>query len=81
MNIIKSFEFAAPNAIHTRRRLVIVERTEGFYSITEQYFYSAKDESGTVFKEGWANLPSAFGIFESEVLAEAEVRRHLSTNN
>ncbi|MFK0204443.1 hypothetical protein [Agrobacterium sp. NPDC090283] len=50
------------DALHTTRRVVIIQRDDGFYSHAEQYYYVSKDE-GEVAAEGWCTLP-AEGIYE-----------------
>lgn len=52
------------------RRLVIVERPDGIFSIAEEYYYIFED-SGEVISEGWGQLP-AEGLFETFVLARQE---------
>ena len=72
MNFVKSFPFSLPGAKHPDRRLTIVARDSGGFSIVEQYFYRTEDEEGSVIAEGWASLPG-LGIFANVDLAEREI--------
>ena len=52
------------------RRLVIVQRSDGIFSIAEEYYYISED-NGEVISEGWSRLP-AEGLFETFDLARKE---------
>jgi hypothetical protein len=74
MKEIVSLPFTNALSAHPRRRYVVVERTDGNFSIAEQYFYQASDEDGRIYAEGWAPLRPQ-GIYADAASAEREARR------
>lgn len=77
MNCVKSFSFTRYGATHPERRLNIVAKGSGGFSIVEQYFHRTVDEEGdeegSLIAEGWASLPG-HSIFADAELAEREIR-------
>lgn len=65
-------EFEDPTSVHPRRRLVIVQRPDGYYSLAQQYHYRSEFEAKIV-AEGWHTL-GLEGIFESLDLAKSEAQ-------
>lgn len=63
---------SVPGAIHPERRLSIIAREDGGFSIAEQYFYRLRNDDGHTVTEGRATLP-ADGIFADEALALREI--------
>jgi|GEM_PF-2323121 len=72
VKIIATFERG--NAPHNPRRLVVLQRKDGYFSFAEEYYYRSEYE-GEIVTEGWARLPSE-GIFET---IEIAVRGALSS--
>jgi len=73
MKVVKELdEFEDSSNIHLRRRMVILQRTDRYFSFAQQYYYRSEYE-GKVVAEGWANLHLE-GIFESLSPAEVEAR-------
>jgi hypothetical protein len=70
VKIIETFERS--DALHNRRRLVVLQRKDGFFSFAEEYYYRSEYE-GEVVAKGWARLPPE-GIFETTEIAAAEAR-------
>jgi hypothetical protein len=68
LKIIATFEDS--NAPHKRRRLVVLQRKDGYFSLGEEYHYRSEYE-GKVVAEGWARLPPE-GLFETIEIATAE---------
>jgi hypothetical protein len=68
VQIIATFERS--NAPHKRRRLVVLQRKDGYFSFAEEYYYQS-EYVGEVVAEGWARLPPE-GIFETIEIATAE---------
>lgn len=63
-------EINVPSALHPRRRIVVLKRTDGAYSFAEQYHYVSEYE-GQVIATGWHSLPS-HGLYSSLEVAAAE---------
>lgn len=55
-----------------RRRIVIIERDDGFYSYAEEYYY-VSEYDGEIISQGWATIPYD-GIYETSEIAETEGR-------
>ncbi len=73
VKIVKELdETEVASALHRRRRMAVLERDDGHFTLAEQYHY-ATDVDGKVVAEGWATLPSE-GIFATAEEAEAEAR-------
>jgi hypothetical protein len=60
------------DAIHPRRRIVVLERDDGNFTFAEEYYYVSEYE-GEVIAEGWQQHPSN-GIYETVDIAEREGR-------
>ncbi|NTG51697.1 hypothetical protein G6M04_30335 [Agrobacterium rhizogenes] len=63
-------------ALHPRRRMVILQREDGFYAFAEQYYYVSQYD-GEIIAEGWATLP-ADGIYANCQMAEIQGRAAFS---
>ena len=73
MQLVKIIEtFECSDALHKRRRLVVLQRNDGFFSFAEEYYFQSEYE-GEVIAEGWARLPPE-GIFETIDIAVTEAR-------
>ena len=73
MQLVKIIEtFERSDALHKRRRLVVLLRDDGFFSFAEEYYFRSEYE-GEAVAEGWARL-SPDGIFETVEIAAAEAR-------
>lgn len=73
MRVVKELEAVEiTSARKGPRRIIIIERDDGFYAYAEEYHYLS-EYAGEVIRQGWARLPSE-GIFESPEVAEAEGR-------
>ena len=59
-------------AIHPKRRMVILQREDGFYAFAEQYHFMSRYE-GEIIAEGWCTLP-ADGFYANSEIAEIEGR-------
>ncbi|MBW9054865.1 hypothetical protein [Rhizobium mesosinicum] len=78
MQVVKELEIVEiPDAIHPRRRMVLIQREDGFYAYAEQYYYISR-YGGEIIAEGWARLPTDGSIYENPQAAEAEARREFS---
>ncbi|WP_173485088.1 MULTISPECIES: hypothetical protein [unclassified Aliiroseovarius] len=75
MKEIVSLPFTNPLSAYPRRRYAVVERTDGNFSIAEQYFYQSSDEDGRIYAEGWTSLRPHQGIYADAASAEQEARR------
>jgi len=71
VKIIATFERS--EAPFKQRRLVVLQRSNGYFTFAEEYYYQTEYEGKVVAKGGWAHLPLA-GIFETVDAAEAEAR-------
>lgn len=60
------------DAIHPRRRIVVLKRDDGHFAFAEEYYYVSEYE-GEVIAEGWHRLPSN-GVYETADMAETEGR-------
>jgi hypothetical protein len=58
-----------------QRRVVILQRDDGYFSFAEEYFYT-REREGKIIAQGWAQLQSQ-GIFASAEMAEADGRLFL----
>lgn len=65
-------EVQASSALHPRRRMVVMRRDDGHYTVAEQYYYINKWE-GRLIAEGWATLRPQ-GVYATAEAAEAEAR-------
>ena len=73
MHIFKTLEeVEIAAAMHSRRRVVVLRRDDGWYSYAEQYHFVSEYE-GSVIAEGWHTL-SSNGVVASVEIAEAEGR-------
>ena len=77
MDAIKLFPYHSPNRRHTERRYAIVERTDGFYTIVDQYYFCFSDENGTISAEGWHGQHHD-GIYDNLASAEREIQSRIS---
>jgi hypothetical protein len=68
VKIVASFERC--HAPHKIRRLVVLQREDGYFSFAEEYYYRSEYE-GQVAAEGWARLPPE-GIYETMEIATTE---------
>lgn len=77
MLIVKELDIVEIGAaIHPRRRIVILQRKDGFYAYAEQYYFVSQYE-GEIISEGWCMLP-ADGIYANSQIAEIEGRAAFS---
>jgi hypothetical protein len=75
---LKTFEvISAATGRPQQRRIVILERDDGFYSFAEEYFYRSTNQ-GKVLAEGWSPFPPE-GIFASADIAEIEAQSTVAT--
>ncbi|TQN63015.1 hypothetical protein FLX27_05490 [Agrobacterium tumefaciens] len=73
MRVVQELEVVEVSyALHPTRRVVILQRKDGFYSYAEQYYYVSEDDGGVV-GEGWCTLP-AEGIYADLHVAVFEGR-------
>lgn len=73
MRVVQELEVVEVSyALHPTRRVVILQRKDGFYSYAEQYYYVSEDDGGVV-AEGWYTLP-AEGIYADLRVAVFEGR-------
>jgi len=71
MQVVREFdEFQVDTAIHPRRRIVVLLRGDGHFTVAEQYHYVSEYE-GEIVSQGWHTLEPN-GIYGSVELAEAE---------
>ena len=62
MKIIETFE--RTDALHKRRRLVVLQRNDGFFSIAEEYYFRSEYD-GEVVAEGWHDCPPRASLKQS----------------
>ena len=78
MKVVKVLEeveaLSALSGKRQRRRVVILERDDGHFSLEEEYFYTSVHD-GEIVAQGWAGLGPR-GIFASPEIAEAEGRSY-----
>lgn len=73
MQIVKELDTTEVGAgRHSTRRIVVLQREDGWYAYAEQYYFVSKYD-GEVIAEGWHTLP-ADGVYATSQLAEAEGR-------
>ena len=73
MKVVRELEsFDIPNAIHPRRRIVILMRSDGHFAFAEQY-YCVSEYEGEILAEGWQQQ-DANGVYETADMAEKEGR-------
>ncbi|MGA7326423.1 MAG: hypothetical protein WBX25_18535 [Rhodomicrobium sp.] len=73
MKIVKELETVQiADAIHPRRRIVILQRDDGHFTFAEQY-HSVSEDEGDIMSEGWQTLPPN-GVYASAAIAESEGR-------
>jgi len=78
MRIVKELDIAEIPADHfPTRRMVLIQREDGFYTYAEEYYYVSRYD-GEIIAEGWATLPTGGSIYENSQAAEAEARREFS---
>jgi hypothetical protein len=83
VRVVKELEpVHVPDALHPRRRLVILQRDDRSFTFAEEYYYISK-HAGEIIAEGWARLPPE-GIYPTAALAETDgravfARRHCLT--
>lgn len=74
MKIVKIFPYQSPEREFSERRMTIILRSDGFYTIGDEYYYQTIDGDGTVLVEGWTSTALSGSFFESASLAEKEVQ-------
>ncbi|THV20499.1 hypothetical protein [Peteryoungia ipomoeae] len=73
MQIVRELDVVeVNNDLHPARRVIIVQREDGFYAYAEQYHFVSKHE-GKIVAEGWGTLPGE-GIYAYLHDAEIEGR-------
>ena len=73
MKIVKELETVeVTDAIHPRRRIVVLQHDDGGFTFAEEYFVVSQYE-GEIIAEGWARLPPN-GIHATAAIAESEGR-------
>ena len=76
MKVVKVLEpievISATTGKPQQRRVAILQREDGYFSFSEQYFYTSEYE-GEIIAQEWQQLPPE-GIFASAEIAEAEGR-------
>ena len=73
VKVLESIEMiSATTGKPQQRRVAIRQREDGYFSFSEQYFYTSEYE-GEIIAQGWQQLPPE-GIFASAEIAEAEGR-------
>ena len=77
METLKIFPYLQRNQPHSRRRLVILRRPDGLFTIADEYHYRTTADDGSVLAEGWARLPPE-GFYDSAASAEHEVETRIS---
>jgi hypothetical protein len=71
MEIVRELKEVEINSTpHPRRRIVVLRREDGCFTVAEQYHY-ASEYGGEIVAEGWQTLPPN-GLYASLELAEAE---------
>ena len=69
---VEEFETISPATGKPQlRRIVVLQRDDGHYSLSEENYYTAEHDGQSV-AEGWQRL-WVEGVFASAALAEAEV--------
>lgn len=76
MELIKTFPYHEPRALHPQRRLSILRRTDGLFTIAEEYLYEEQITEGESTATDWARLPP-FGLFGTSQEAEQEALAQL----
>lgn len=73
MRVVKELE-AVEIAANSKglRRIIVIERDDGFYTYAEQYHY-VSEYDGEIISQGWHTVPHD-GIYESSEVAETEGR-------
>ncbi|MEZ5994361.1 MAG: hypothetical protein R3C25_01260 [Hyphomonadaceae bacterium] len=73
MKVVRELEpIEVTDAIHPRRRIVVLERDDGRFAFAEEHYYVSEYE-GEVIAEGWHQHP-ANGTYETADMAEQEGR-------
>ncbi len=73
MKVIKELEAVeVPDAIHPRRRLVVLLRDDGNFTAAEEYYYVSEYE-GEIIADGWQRHPPS-GLYATAEIAEREAR-------
>lgn len=73
MKIVKELEIVeVRDAIHSKRRIVVLQRDDGYFTFVEEYFYVSEFE-GKIIAKGWQQLPPN-GIYATAAIAESEGR-------
>jgi hypothetical protein len=63
------------NSTDGRRRILVVQRPDGYFGLVEQYWYEVVDD-GRLITEGWASPHAPSSIFETLEIAEREAKVH-----
>lgn len=71
-------EFIVWNAIFPRRRVVILQRSDGYFSYGEEYYYVSEYE-GEIIAEGWAESREC-GIYADVESAERDAKAQYGYN-
>ena len=73
MKLVKIVEnFERNDAPHKLRRVVVLQRDDGVFSIAEEY-YSRSEYEGEIIAEGWVRLPPE-GYYATIEIAATEAR-------
>lgn len=73
MQIVKELDAVqVESAYHSPRRIVVLQREDGWYSYAEQYYF-VSEHDGKVIAEGWHTL-QADGIYATSEIAEEQGR-------
>ncbi|GAA0244231.1 hypothetical protein GCM10008965_10310 [Methylorubrum aminovorans] len=73
LKIVRTLEtIETDSPMHPVRRVVVVERNDGFYCHAQQYYFRSEYE-GELISEGWHTI-SFDGIYETPEMAEIEGR-------
>jgi hypothetical protein len=73
VKVVKELEpVEVTDAIHPRRRVVVLLREDGNFCFAEEYYYVSTHE-GEVIAEGWQQHPPN-GIYATAEMAETEGR-------
>lgn len=81
MKIIKIFPYQSLDREFSKRRMTIVLRLDGFYTISDEYYFQTVNEYGTVLVEGWSSTAPTGSFFETVALAEQEVQSIINRTN
>jgi hypothetical protein len=77
VHIVKELDAVeVKSALHPRRRIVIIQRDDGWYTYAEQYYY-VSEYDGEIMTEGWQTLRTE-GLCATSQAAEMEGRAALA---